>query len=894
MSFTRFFLAGAVMACATAHAQDKPAISAIGDTPWGPGKGIPKVVYGTDDRIDVYQETDPERLAMAASTCALVNTSDLINLGNGSYRLSLSTYEALGGLAACANEPFGSQPLGAFCSGFIVGDDIIATAGHCLSNSGLGSTRIVFGFVMEDAQNVVDTFSASQIYTPVEILGRELTTEDLYDYTIVRVDRAITAPGAQPLPIRRAGAVTVGMPLGVIGHPAGLPMKIAFGPTTAVRSLGNAGFFVANTDTYGGNSGSPVFNAATGIVEGILVRGERDYVNNGGCFISNTVSDGAGRGEDVSRTTSFAGLVPELVGSAGTVSLGATAVACGASVVVTVRDSDLSGSASTTVSVTSTGGDGETFVLPQALGQPGVFRASVTVRTTALVVGDGKLQAASGNTLSFTYHDSDNGDGVPENISNSCLVDCDAPVISGVQVPTIGSAQATISFSTNEPASSTVYSGLFCGSLIESGSTTQEMAHTAVLNGLEQETGYYFTVSVSDVAGNVSTADNGGACFSFTTSRRLDYFTKYFESGATSLAMHQLLFTPTSGEDQYTLCVAPASALPTSPSGGTVLSLTDDGTAPIAFAGGKTFRFYGALYDEVILSANGFVTLDVADDSYQESLSQHFALKRISPFFQDLSPNARGTVSYKQTADRLAITFSDVPEYTPSPPLAGNSNTFQLELFFDGRIQCTYLSLSTSIAVVGLSQGLGVPGDFVASDLLAYPGCSTGDADEDGLPDTWEELTGLDPESDAGDDGAGGDPDGDGLDNFDEYLRGTHPDRADSDFDGVADGTEVTQETDPTGADQTHTADTSPDFRINLTELLRVIQFYNSNGFHCEAGTEDGFAPDGGATGCVRHNSDYIAPAFGITLSELLRLIQFYNSTGYTRDVYTEDSFAPL
>ncbi len=41
-----------------------------------------------------------------------------------------------------------------------------------------------------------------------------------------------------------------------------------------------------------------------------------------------------------------------------------------------------------------------------------------------------------------------------------------------------------------------------------------------------------------------------------------------------------------------------------------------------------------------------------------------------------------------------------------------------------------------------------------------------------------------------------------------------------------------------------HSADYNPqDWQIGLSELLRVIQFYNSGGYHACVGGEDGFCP---------------------------------------------------
>jgi formylglycine-generating enzyme required for sulfatase activity len=92
---------------------------------------------------------------------------------------------------------------------------------------------------------------------------------------------------------------------------------------------------------------------------------------------------------------------------------------------------------------------------------------------------------------------------------------------------------------------------------------------------------------------------------------------------------------------------------------------------------------------------------------------------------------------------------------------------------------------------------------------------------------------------------------------------------------------------------QYHSADTSQDNVISLPELLRVILLYNSGGYHCAPGTEDGFAPGPGDSSCSPHDSDYNPRDWKIDLSELLRIIQFYNFGGYHVQCGAEDGFAP-
>lgn len=95
-----------------------------------------------------------------------------------------------------------------------------------------------------------------------------------------------------------------------------------------------------------------------------------------------------------------------------------------------------------------------------------------------------------------------------------------------------------------------------------------------------------------------------------------------------------------------------------------------------------------------------------------------------------------------------------------------------------------------------------------------------------------------------------------------------------------------------------HTADQDSDGVISLSELLRIIQFFNEDGLHCSArpgDTEDGFSPgpDANAQACLPHASDYDPQDWSIRLSELLRLVQFFNSGGYFPCTEGEDGFCP-
>ncbi len=285
---------------ADAEARDLPGFGSMDEDNAGEA-----LIYGSDDRLEVFEVSTAEQ-ALAASTVALVSTGQLQSISGG-YRLDVSsTFGADANL--CASEPFANQPDPAFCSGFQVGDDLIVTAGHCIRRKrDCRSTAFVFNFDMTSSNTVRSNFPSDDVYTCKSIVARVETGTN--DWAVIQVDRPINGHGA--LPLRRTGSIGLGDAVTLIGHPYGIPTKVAAGAT--VQENGAGQYFQANVDAYGGNSGSAVFNSVTNEVEGILVRGNTDLVSNGSCNVSNVCPDsGCPSWEEVTRISSVLPYVPDL------------------------------------------------------------------------------------------------------------------------------------------------------------------------------------------------------------------------------------------------------------------------------------------------------------------------------------------------------------------------------------------------------------------------------------------------------------------------------------------------------------------------------------------------------------------------------------------------------
>ena len=379
---------------------------------------------------------------------------------------------------------------------------------------------------------------------------------------------------------------------------------------------------------------------------------------------------------------------------------------------------------------------GESVLLTETGAGSAEFEGSISLNETDSA---GVLQISNGETVTATYIDADDGlGGTDIEVSAMAVVDCQSPQISNVQTTNVEARSATVTFDADEPVRGIVRYGESCDALIEQAESADYAPVIIVdLAGLDDVTTYHYAVDAEDEAGNMSTDDNGGVCYNFTTPEVPEFFTELFHGGS-DLDGLSILFTPSGGNDFYEACAGPITVLPTDPAGGAPLALADDDFAAVSLSDSATVSLYGTSYSTFYVGSNGYITFVYGDGEWEVSLANHFNAPRISGLFDDLNPATGGTITWEQLTNRVVVTWSNVPEWGES-----NSNTFQVEMYFSGQIRLSYLSVPAVGGLAGLSAGNGVDPEFYETDLSAVGAC---DCNDNGVPDDVDiaEGTSLD------------------------------------------------------------------------------------------------------------------------------------------------------
>lgn len=229
-----------------------------------------KIIYGADNRYEIKSFRAHKFSSEAKAVAGMVAREMLWTINNETFHFDFISLERMG----IQGGEFSRQPVLPTCSGFLVAEDILVTAGHCVTSEDDCKKNVwVFDYTSENVGK--RALNKDNIFSCDKIIKREQSSESLIDYAVIKLDRKTNRP---TLNFRKDGNIEKDTPVVMIGHPMGLPMK--FTADAIVWDQSDDEVFQVNLDAFQGNSGSPVFNEKTKEVEGILVRGSKDFSSN--------------------------------------------------------------------------------------------------------------------------------------------------------------------------------------------------------------------------------------------------------------------------------------------------------------------------------------------------------------------------------------------------------------------------------------------------------------------------------------------------------------------------------------------------------------------------------------------------------------------------------------
>jgi V8-like Glu-specific endopeptidase len=246
-------------------------------------------LYTPESRKNLWEIDDDVVTQQAIASVALFRSSDFDATPEGTQRLHAKTFKDV--MLLCPDERFANELQGAFCSGLLVTNDTVLTAGHCVNElqkdshiPTLADIRFVFGFSVDSSASPGrGEFSKQQFYRAKAPAGNHTSITDSTlsgkassatreDWALIKLEAPVPPDVADPITNAAHVKIANGTDVYALGFPSGIPLKYA----TAAQVSANASkfYFMTNLNTFDGNSGSGVFSGYTNDLVGILTSGE--------------------------------------------------------------------------------------------------------------------------------------------------------------------------------------------------------------------------------------------------------------------------------------------------------------------------------------------------------------------------------------------------------------------------------------------------------------------------------------------------------------------------------------------------------------------------------------------------------------------------------------------